>query len=246
LGDTAEYKALSYERLGLGGYRREKLRILDVGCGAGHDCLDIARLGGTSVSVTGIDTSDHLLEVARSRCRSAGLDVRFEEGSVYQIPFSDESFSVCRSDRLFLYLDRPEDALREMCRVLEPEGLPWVRDADLATMLVQARGLDPTVTTSIATYFSDGFPNGWSGRRLCPLLRRAGIRDVCVAPKTLCLPSLKEADALFGIRRTALASADAGTVDREAVGCWLERLDAADREGSFFFSLTFFEAFGRR
>jgi ubiquinone/menaquinone biosynthesis C-methylase UbiE len=246
LGDTAEYKALSYQRLGLSTDGSERTRILDVGCGAGHDCLDLARLGGGVVSVTGVDVSARLLEVARSRCRAAGVDVRFEEGSVYRLPFTDGSFTACRSDRVFLYLDRPEGAVREMRRVLEPNGLLWVRDPDMATLLIDADGLDPSVTRSIATWFSDGFPNGYSGRRLYRLFREAGIRDVSVVPRTLVVTSLKEADTLFAIRRTALAAAEAGAMDHAAVERWLERLVTADRKGSFLFSLTFFETFGRR
>jgi ubiquinone/menaquinone biosynthesis C-methylase UbiE len=245
LGDTAEYKALSYQRLGLEpGAPASGVRILDVGSGAGHDCIEMARLGGTGVSVTGVDQSAQLLEVARRRAAEARVDVRFEEGSAYQLPFDDDTFSACRSDRVFLYLDRPGDALTEMHRVVEPDGLLWVRDPDMTTLLLDADGLDPATTRTISDFFSDGFPNGWSGRRLDRLIRQQGSGDVSVVPRTLVSSSLKEADTLFAIRQNALASAAAGAVDRAAVDQWLAVLAAADAEGLFSFSLTFFEAFG--
>jgi ubiquinone/menaquinone biosynthesis C-methylase UbiE len=245
LGDTAEYKALSYQRLGLGpGGTASGARILDVGSGAGHDCIEMARLGGTGVSVTGVDPSAQLLEVSRRRAAEARVDVRFEQGSAYQLPFDDDAFSACRSDRVFLYLDRPGDALTEMHRVAEPGGLLWVRDPDMTTLLLDADGLDPATTRTISDFFSDGFPNGWSGRRLDRLLRQQGIGDATVVPRTLISRSLKEADTLFAIRRNAVASAAAGAVDRSDVDRWLAALAAADAEGLFSFSLTFFEAFG--
>jgi ubiquinone/menaquinone biosynthesis C-methylase UbiE len=245
LGDTAEYKALSYQRLGLEpGATVSGARILDVGSGAGHDCIEMARLGGTGVSVTGVDQSAQLLEVARRRAAEAGVDVQFEEGSAYQLPFDDDAFSACRSDRVFLYLDRPGDALTEMHRVVEPGGLLWVRDPDMTTLLLDADGLDASATRTISDFFSDGFPNGWSGRRLDRLLRQQGSDDVSVVPRTLISRSLKEADTLFAIRRNAVASAAAGAVDRSDVDRWLAALAAADAEGLFSFSLTFFEAFG--
>jgi ubiquinone/menaquinone biosynthesis C-methylase UbiE len=204
----------------------------------------MARLGGTGVSVTGVDQSAQLLEVARRRAAEARVDVRFEEGSAYQLPFDDDTFSTCRSDRVFLYLDRPGDALTEMHRVVEPDGLLWVRDPDMTTLLLDADGLDPATTRTISDFFSDGFPNGWSGRRLDRLIRQQGSGDVSVVPRTLVSSSLKEADTLFAIRQNALASAAAGAVDRAAVDQWLAVLAAADAEGLFSFSLTFFEAFG--
>ena len=41
-------------------------RVLDIGCGAGGNCLDFVNRGAESV--TGIDLSEKMLELARENC----------------------------------------------------------------------------------------------------------------------------------------------------------------------------------
>ena len=48
-------------------------RVIDIGCGCGDTAIEIARLVGPAGSVLGIDVSQPMLEVARSRGVSASL-----------------------------------------------------------------------------------------------------------------------------------------------------------------------------
>src|SRR5437763_2215793 len=55
--------------------------VLDVGCGSGSITASIAPLVGDSGSVTGIDTSEHLIEIARENYSSLG-NVHFEVADI--------------------------------------------------------------------------------------------------------------------------------------------------------------------
>ncbi len=56
-------------------------RVIDIGCGCGETAIEIARLVGPAGSVLGIDVSQPMLEVARSRCASAKCpQLSFREG----------------------------------------------------------------------------------------------------------------------------------------------------------------------
>ena len=66
-------------------------RVLDLGCGTGNAALLAARAGAT---VTGVDPAARLLQVARERAESEGLDIEFRPGEAGAIPLADGSVDV--------------------------------------------------------------------------------------------------------------------------------------------------------
>ena len=69
--------------------------------------------------VIGVDPVPEMLDRAR-RLASAVPNVRFVEGSVYELPVDDASIDIAAIVRTLHHLDRPGDALRELARVLAP------------------------------------------------------------------------------------------------------------------------------
>ncbi len=70
-------------------FLKSKDRILDLGCGWGRITCDLATNG---FSVVGVDLSENLITYARAYAAELGLKIRFEIGSMVNIPFPDESF----------------------------------------------------------------------------------------------------------------------------------------------------------
>jgi len=70
--------------------------VLEVGFGTGHSILAIADAVGASGEVYGIDISQGMLDVTRSRVEKAGLTARvvLKCGDAVQLPF-DQSFFDC-------------------------------------------------------------------------------------------------------------------------------------------------------
>ncbi|CAE8590190.1 unnamed protein product, partial [Polarella glacialis] len=97
-------------------------RVLDAGCGGGLVSNALAAREGYLVE--GVDLSPQALEFASSQAAKADLhNVRFQKGSLYELPFPAESFdAVVVSDVLEHLLDLPR-ALKELRRVLRPQGL---------------------------------------------------------------------------------------------------------------------------
>src|SRR5438874_10808168 len=58
---------------------RPPIRILDVPCGQGRHAIELARRG---YDVTGVDPSPYLLDVAKARAETAGVEVRWLEGDM--------------------------------------------------------------------------------------------------------------------------------------------------------------------
>ena len=89
-------------------------RLLDVACGSGLGVRIAAAMGAT---VAGIDASDELAAVARERTPAADLRV----GSMYELPWADESFdAVVSVNGIWGGCDA---ALAEAFRVLRRGGL---------------------------------------------------------------------------------------------------------------------------
>jgi len=98
--------------------------ILDLCCGQGRHCLEMARLGFRAVE--GLDRSHYLIQRAKTQARSEGLPVRFREGDARKLPYPSDSFdAVTILGNSFGYFETRQDDLRvlkEVFRVLRPEG----------------------------------------------------------------------------------------------------------------------------
>src|SRR5262249_43932821 len=109
---------------------RAGMRLLDCGCGPGAMTVQLAEAVAPG-AVVGIDVEGGQLEYGRALARERGAaNVRFEGGSVYELPYPDGSFDAVFAHALLYHLRHPERAVAEIRRVLAPGGLVGLRDAD--------------------------------------------------------------------------------------------------------------------
>lgn len=94
--------------------------ILDLCCGQGRHCLELARRGFRHV--TGLDRSRYLIRLARKRAKKEELGVSFQEGDARKTRLPEASFHcVAMMGNSFGYFEREEDdldVLRAVKRVL--------------------------------------------------------------------------------------------------------------------------------
>lgn len=86
-------------------------RILDIGCGTG---ISISPLLEKGVSLTGIDPSPYMLDIASQRLGSA---VDLHRGTAEDLPFEDNAFDCAVIFTSLEFTQRPAKALEEACRV---------------------------------------------------------------------------------------------------------------------------------
>jgi ubiquinone/menaquinone biosynthesis C-methylase UbiE len=104
------------------------MHVIDCGCGPGSITIDVADIVAPG-QVTGVDIEPRQLEAARELAARRGVrNVRFEQGSVYALPFPDASFDVAVAHFVIEHVNDPVRALREMRRVLKPGGFAAVKD----------------------------------------------------------------------------------------------------------------------
>ena len=115
---------------------RPGMRLLDCGCGVGTITIGLA--GAVSPGeVTGVDFEPGQIDAARALAADRAVrNVRFEAGSVYDLPYPDASFDAVFAHTLLMHLGEPRRGLREMRRVLKPGGVIGVADDDQGTLLL--------------------------------------------------------------------------------------------------------------
>ena len=103
--------------------------ILDLACGTATLTIAIKQ-AYPQTRVVGIDGDLAILRQARRKAQRAGVEIQFDEGLSYALPYADESFDRVLSSLFFHHLTR-ENKLRtltEVWRVLKPGGEFHVAD----------------------------------------------------------------------------------------------------------------------
>ncbi len=99
-------------------------RILDLCCGQGRHCLELARRGYRHV--TGLDRSRYLIRLARKRAKQMEVSVSFHEGDARKCRLPESSFNcIALMGNSFGYFEHQDDDLAVLhCvyRLLKPGG----------------------------------------------------------------------------------------------------------------------------
>lgn len=93
-------------------------RVLDVACGTGILAREVTLRTGSRGRVAGIDPSPGMVAVAKQLAPA----VEWREGVAESLPFPDQSFDAVVSQFGLMFFTDRRQALREMLRVLTPEG----------------------------------------------------------------------------------------------------------------------------
>lgn len=93
-------------------------RVLEVGVGTGKNLP----YHPAKAEVTGIDLSDRMLDRARRKAEELDHPVVLREMDAQQLDFPDDSFEAAVATFVFCSVPAPERGLRELARVVKPDG----------------------------------------------------------------------------------------------------------------------------
>ena len=104
-------------------------RVLDLACGTGTLTI-LVKSARSQSAVVGIDGDAKILEIAKTKAKESGVEIQFDEGMSFDLPYEDDSFDCVVSSLFFHHLTRDNKlkTLREVKRVLKPNGEFYIAD----------------------------------------------------------------------------------------------------------------------
>ena len=188
--------------------------VLDIGSGAGIDCLIAAERVGPTGKVIGLDMTPEMIERARGNARETGAkSVEFRLGEAEKMPVEDGTVDWLISNCVInLSPDKPA-VFREVARVLKPGGRISISDIVAEELPEAIRRSRDAWTGCLAGAISEAdYVKG---------LKEAGLRDLRVTSrivyeasqlKGLFASSCCGISAEAGLDASALAEAAAGKI----------------------------------
>lgn len=208
--------------------------VLDVGCGAGEVCVDLANRVGPQGRVVGVDLSETMIDASRRTVGQAGLAVELRVASAYELPFPAGAFDAVRSERVLQHLDAPERALAEMLRVTRAGGRIVVIDPDHGQI---GLALDDPEQARVFEAFRRAvlraIVNPHSGTRLRGMFVRAGLVEIDLAGTTI---EWTQPDfvRMLSLGDRLSSAVDAGDITRDEADRFASALEHRHRTGTFF------------
>ena len=106
-------------------------RILDIGCGPGLYYGKMKKQGITDdITYVGMDLIDSMLERHPAKAEGGKLGL----GNIEQLPFATDSFDVVMANHMLYHVNDVHKAVKEMRRVLKPDGILAVATNSVNTM----------------------------------------------------------------------------------------------------------------
>ena len=199
---------------------RRGLRVADIGCGVGVVSAWIAEQIGPEGELIGLDISAAQVEKARSTAEERGiLHSRFETASADSTGLPPDSFDLVFCRFVLMHMERPENAVGEMRRILKPGGVLAVEDGDFTSPWCHPPL--PAFDRVFELYRALGDERGQRftiGRELYRLVLDAGFREPEV---TLSQPVFNTGDAKrlpeWTLTECAAALIDAGLAAEQEI-----------------------------
>lgn len=103
--------------------------VLDLGCGTATLTI-MLKQAYPEAKITGLDGDLEVLKIGQSKADKAGVELKFDHGLAYDLPYPDQSFDRVVSSLMFHHLTTQDkqQAMKEVYRVLRPGGSFWIVD----------------------------------------------------------------------------------------------------------------------
>jgi len=228
--------------------------VLEAGCGTGAQSAILAR-NSPQARFISIDSSGASLGQAQQQVRAAGItNVAFQRADIFSLPFGPGCFDHAFVCFVLEHLPDPTGALEALRTVLKLGGSITVIEGDHGSAYFHPDSGHARQAIECLVHLQEqAGGDAQIGRRLYPLLVRAGYRDVRVSPRMVYADATRPALVDGFTRRTftpmvegvGRQAVDQGLMDAASWAAAIRDLyRAAEEDGTFCY--TFFKAAGLR
>lgn len=228
----------------------EASAILDLGCGSGEDLQRIGLRATRHARLVGVDASESSIERAR---QATADDPRYSyvvHDIAEGLPFGDAEFDRVLSVNVLECIPDKQRLLREVHRVISPEGRVVFAHWDWDSQLID--GADRDLVRRVVHAFGDwkqswmADADAWMGRRLWRTFQESGLFAGTVHP--IVLTNTRFEPGAYGYDRIEdfRSLVKRGTLSRaqyDAFRSAIVDLAAVDR---YFYSITMFVYVGQK
>ena len=220
--------------------------VLDIGCGTGVVARTIAQRPGFAGTVTGIDLSPALVDVATRLATEEGVSARvtFRVGDTRRLDFPDAAFDGVVAHTLMNHVDDPVAVVKEAVRVVQPGGRVGIFDSDFSTIAfgypnpAQGKSYDDALIKALVT-------NPRIMRQMPRVLRAAGLELIAAFPYVLA--DIGHADYwLASVESYRRLLPQGGTMTAAEADVWADALLQDSEAGVFFGACNFYSYVARR
>jgi SAM-dependent methyltransferase len=158
--------------------------VLEAGCGTGAQTITLAA-HSPGARITSVEISADSLAQARHRIEAAGLsNVTFLQADIFALPFPPQSFDHVLLCFVLEHLPRLEEALAALKTMLKPGGTITAIEGDHGSAYFHpdSEAARAAIQCQVALQARAG-GDANIGRRLYPLLTRAGFASVEMSPR---------------------------------------------------------------
>jgi ubiquinone/menaquinone biosynthesis C-methylase UbiE len=157
----------------LSGHLKPGMTVLELGCGTGYFTRELACSGADIIA---IDVSPELLEIARADCPAP--NVRYQIQNACALTYPDGTFDSVVGSSILHHLEI-EEALREVYRVLKPDGTIYFTEPNMLNPQIALQKNVPWIKRKLGDSPDETAFFRWWLRRL---LEQTGYRDVRIDP----------------------------------------------------------------
>lgn len=189
--------------------KKENLRLLDLATGTADQLISIFKHNKDAGSAIGIDMAEMMLDVGRTKLKKRELNesITLQTGNAVKIPFSDQSFDATTISFGIRNVSDVSESLREMYRVLCPDGRAIILEFSLpknalirSGYLFYFRHILPRLGSLISgdsyayKYLNQTVETFPYGRAFCELMTDAGFDNVKATPLTFGIATIYQGD----------------------------------------------------
>ncbi len=215
-------------------------KVIEVGCGLGHDSESIGEIVGSNGSVVAIDSSVCMLKEAKKRSLHPQVDYQLSNAT--NLDFSNNSFSAGYADRMLVSQSNVKKVFSELVRVVKPGGRICVTDIDLGSVVMYPY-IDK-ITQKLIERLQEIVLNKFIGRELPYLFKSFNLKDIKVYPEAYIVRSFELVNTMIDFPRMIKDLKDIGRYTDEEASTLHNCLVSADKQGDFLYAITLFTVVG--